>query len=93
MDEDSKRKAEIAHEQIALDKLKLSVEQAKIESNLEIEQMKLQQKDNMDAIKYELENKKIELDQISKDRDRILKELQTLKQHNEDLYKGVNNYE
>jgi hypothetical protein len=93
MDEDSKRKAEIAHEQIALDKLKLSVEQAKIESSLEIEQMKLQQKDNMDAIKYELENKKIELDQISKDRDRLLKELQTLKQHNEDLYKGVNNYE
>jgi hypothetical protein len=79
MDEDSKRKAEIGHQRIEVDRLKISMEEEKVRAQLQIEQMKLQQKEQTDLIKADLEDKKMEMEQVSKDRDRLLKEVQYLK--------------
>jgi len=79
MDEDSKRKAEIAHERIGIDKLKIALEEQKVETEFAIEEMKLQQKQQNDIMKAELENKKIELDHVSKEKEQLLKEVQSLK--------------
>lgn len=79
MDQDSRRKAEVAHEKIGVDKLKIALEEHKIESELALEAMRLEQKDRTDLIKAELENRKMELDAVLRERDQLLKEVQSMK--------------
>lgn len=79
MDEDSKRKAEIAHERIEVDKLKLILDEQKMSNEFALEQLKIEQKQQTDLIKIQLEEKKMELDHVYKEKDQLLKEIQMLR--------------
>jgi len=93
MDEDSKRKAEVAHERIEVDRLKIALEEQKLNTEFELEQMKIQQKQQSDMIKAELEDKKIELDHIMREKDQLLKEVQQLKSTLDNQQEGFINHE
>ena len=79
MNEDSIRKADVAMQRIEVDKLKIALEEQKVQTDFALEEMKLKQKEQSDSIKAQLEDKKIELDHLNKEKDQLLKEVQYLR--------------
>ncbi len=76
---DVENKAKAAADRAEIDRLKIAFEEHKLEADMQLEEMKIQQKQNSDSVKAELENKKIELDHALKEKEQILKEVQDLK--------------
>lgn len=81
--EDVKVKAELGHAKHEVERLRIALDEQKLQEDTRIKELQIQQKQNSDALKADLENKKIELDHLRDAHNQLLKTYQSKENTNE----------